>query len=112
MAYLDKNKRDKLKTLGQILKQARELESLLLRQVAAAINTDTAMISKFEKGERKPTRSQISMLAKALGIDEKELLISYLSDKVAAELAGEDVAKEALKVAEKKIDLLKKKQDS
>lgn len=111
MAYLDKNKRDKLKTLGQILKAARESEHLLLRQVAAAVNTDTAMISKFEKGERKPTREQIGLLAKALMLDEKELLISYLSDKVAFDLAGEDVAKEALKAAEKKLDILKKKQD-
>lgn len=100
-----------MKTLGQILKEARESENLLLRQVAAAVNTDTAMISKFEKGERKPTRDQISLLAQALKLDEKELLISYLSDKVASDLVGEDVAKEALKAAEKKIDILKKKHD-
>lgn len=100
-----------MKTLEQILKEARESENLLLRQVAAAINTDTAMISKFEKGERKPTRDQISLLAKALKLSEKELLISYLSDKVVSNLAGEEVAKEALKAAEKKIDILKKKHD-
>jgi transcriptional regulator with XRE-family HTH domain len=111
LAYIDKNKYDKLKTLAQILKEARESESLLLRQVAAAVNADTAMISKFEKGERKPTREQIGLLAKVLKLDEKALLISYLSDKVASDLAGEDVAKEALKAAEKKIDILKKKQD-
>jgi len=111
LADSDKNRYDKLRTLGQILRDARESQGLLLRQVAAAINTDTAMISKFEKGERKPTRYQINLLSKALRLDEKELLISYLSDKVASELAGEEVAKEALRVAEKKIDLLKKKQD-
>lgn len=99
-----------MKTLGQILKEARESENLLLRQVAAAINTDTAMISKFEKGERKPTREQIALLAKALNLDERMLLISYLSDKVAADLRGESVAKEALKAAEKKIEFLNKNQ--
>lgn len=112
MANHDKNDVDKLKALMQILKEAREQECLLLRQVAAAVNTDTAMISKFEKGERKPTREQIRLLAQVLKIDEKELLISYLSDKVAADLAGEHIAKEVLKVAAKKIDLLQRNPDN
>ncbi len=58
-----------MKSLGQLLKEARDIKGLLLREVAAAINADTAMISKFEKGERKPTRDQISLLAKALEIE-------------------------------------------
>jgi len=111
LANHDKNDVDKLKTLTQILKEAREQECLLLRQVAAAVNTDTAMISKFEKGERKPTREQIKLLAQVLKLDEKELLISYLSDKVVADLAGEHIAKEVLKVAAKKIDLLQRNLD-
>lgn len=61
------------------------------------------MISKFEKGERKPTRDQINGLAESLGIDKKQLLVIYLSDKVAYDLQDEDVAQEALKIAEKKI---------
>lgn len=96
-----------MKALGQLLKEARETKGLLLREVAAAIGADTAMISKFEKGERKPTRDQISSLARVLEIEEKEILVTYLSDKVVADLANEDVAKEALRVAEKKIDLIK-----
>ena len=97
-----------MKALGQLLKEARENKGLLLREVAAAISADTAMISKFEKGERKPTRDQISSLAQALDIDEKEILVTYLSDKVASDLAYEDVAKEALRIAEKKIELIRK----
>lgn len=98
-----------MKSLGQLLKESREAKGLLLREIAASISADTAMISKFEKGERKPTREQISLLAKALSITEKEILITYLSDKVASDLAGEDVAKEALKIAEKKIDIINRK---
>lgn len=98
-----------MKSLGQLLKEARDVKGLLLREVAAAINADTAMISKFEKGERKPTRDQISLLAKALEIDEREILVTYLSDKIVSDLANEDVAKEALRAAERKIDLIKNK---
>ena len=97
-----------MKPVEQLLKEGRESKGLLLREVAAAINADTALISKFEKGERKPTRDQITLLAKVLVLDEKELIIAYLSDKIAADLFHEDLAKDVLKVAEKKIDLLKK----
>lgn len=92
-----------MKKLSEILKELRENKGLLLRQVAAAIHVDTAMISKFEKGERKPTREQINGLAKVLEIDRNELLVIYLSDKVAYELKDEDMAQEALKIAERKI---------
>ena len=97
-----------METLGQILKGARESKKLLLREVAAAISADTAMISKFEKGERKPTRDQILSLSKVLDITEKDILICYLSDKIAAELINENVAKEVLETAKIKIDAMKK----
>ena len=80
-----------------------------MREVAAAINADTSMISKFEKGERKPTRDQITLLSKALDIQEKEILVIYLSDKIVSGLANEDVANEVLHAAEKKIGLIKRK---
>jgi transcriptional regulator with XRE-family HTH domain len=98
-----------LKTLGQILKVARETKGLLMREVAAAINADTSMISKFEKGERKPTRDQITLLSKALDINEKEILVTFLSDKIVSDLANEDVANEVLHAVEKKIGLIKRK---
>jgi transcriptional regulator with XRE-family HTH domain len=99
----------KLKTLGQILKDSREFKGLLLREVAAAINADTAMISKFEKGERKPTRDQLFLLSKLLGITEREILVAYLSDKIASDLVNESFANEVLKAAKIKIDAIKNK---
>lgn len=108
MAKIDKNKIDKLKTLGEMLRESREAKGLLLREVAALINTDTAMISKFEKGERKPTRDQVVSLSKALEINETDLLIAYLSDKITSDLKDEEVAKDVLRIAEKKITLLQK----
>lgn len=92
-----------MKTLGETIRQSREEKKWLLRELAAAIQVDTAMVSKFEKGERNPTRDQIISLSKALNIDERELLVIYFSDKIAAFLKGEEVAQEALKMAEKKI---------
>jgi transcriptional regulator with XRE-family HTH domain len=111
LAKFDKKKFDNLKTLGETIKKLRETKKLLLRELAASINVDTAMVSKFEKGERKPTRDQIINLSKALEIDEKKLLVIYFSDKIASDLKGEEVAREALEVAKKKIALLQKKEN-
>lgn len=113
MTNSDKTNCVTLKKLGELLRETREAKGLLLRQVAAAINADTAMISKFEKGERKPSREQITGLAKVLDKDEKELLVCYFSDKVASDLQNEDVANEVLKVAKKKLQQIRnKKNDS
>ncbi len=97
-----------MKTLGETIKELREAKKLLLRELAALINVDTAMVSKFEKGERKPTRDQIASLSKALEVDEKKLLVIFFSDKIAFDLKGEEVAKETLKIAEKKIAFMQK----
>ena len=103
MAIIDKKNKDKLITLAEILKIAREKKQLLLREVASAINVDTAMISKFEKGERNPTREQIVKLAKSLDINETELLTQWLSEKIVYEVKDEEVALKAMQVAEKRI---------
>ncbi|MGY4540088.1 transcriptional regulator with XRE-family HTH domain [Mucilaginibacter sp. UYNi724] len=97
-----------METLITMLREGRESKGLLLREVAAAIGVDTAMISKFEKGERKPTRDQLLLLSKTLDIDERAILVTYLSDKVVADLVKEDVANEVLEVAMVKINAIKK----
>ncbi|MBA4053893.1 MAG: transcriptional regulator [Marivirga sp.] len=98
-----------MNTLGQILRQRREVKGLLLRQVAAILDMDTALLSKFERDERKPSKDQVLLLAKAYDLDSNELLLAWLSDKIANEIQDEDLAKQALKAAEKKVDLHKKK---
>jgi transcriptional regulator with XRE-family HTH domain len=93
-----------LKTVGELIREAREKRGLLLRQVASFLEIDQALLSKIERGERKATRENIIKLASFLELNEKELLVQYLSEKIAYDLQDEDVAKEALKVAEKKVD--------
>lgn len=98
-----------LKTTGELIRDAREKKGLLLRQVASFLEIDQALLSKIERGERKVTRENIIKLASFLDLNEKEILVQFLSERIAYELQNEDVAKEALKVAEKKIEYLKSK---
>jgi len=84
--------------LSELLKNKREINNLLLREVASKIDVDTALISKFEKGGRKPTREQVNKLAKVLNIEHSKLLKLWLSEKVYEDVKGEDLAIEAVKM--------------
>jgi transcriptional regulator with XRE-family HTH domain len=96
-----------METVGQIIRAKRESQGLLLRQVAAHLDIDQAILSKIERTERSPTKEIIIKLAKVLDLDQDELLIQFMSDKIAYEIAGEDCAGKVLKVAEKKVKYLR-----
>ena len=94
-------------TLGETLKKAREEKEMILRKVAAEVDIDQSLISKFEKNERKPTKEQILRLSKFYGLEESELIISWYSEKIADELKYTESTSEILKVAEEKINYYK-----
>ena len=93
--------------VGEIIRNKREDKEMLLRQLAAIVDVDTAILSKIERGERKARREQITKIAKALELDEENLLIEYLSENIAYEILDEKKAKDVLRVAESKIDYLR-----
>ena len=93
-------------TIGEQIRRLREGKGLPLRKVAAELDIDQSILSKIERGERKASKDQIIQIANIFSVNEKELLINYLSDKVLYELINEDFAVDALKVAEKKIKYL------
>jgi transcriptional regulator with XRE-family HTH domain len=88
---------------GDIIRNKREEKGMLLRQLAAMIDVDTAILSKVERGERKARKEQVEKISKALDLDEKKLMIEYLSENIAYEIIDEDSAMDVLKVAEDKI---------
>jgi transcriptional regulator with XRE-family HTH domain len=94
------------KRIGEIIRELREQKSLLLRQVAAEIEIDQALLSKIERNERMPTKDQVKRFAKFFEKNENELLIAFLSDKLVYEVQDEEVALKAMQVAEKKINYI------
>ena len=98
-----------MKSFGEIIRKEREKRNLFLRHVAAELDIDQALVSRFEKGDRKPSKEQVLKFAEFFALDQEELLIAWLSDKVAYDLQDEDLAAKALKVAEKKIAYKSKK---
>ncbi|HEX7458009.1 MAG TPA: nucleotidyltransferase domain-containing protein [Ginsengibacter sp.] len=90
-------------SLGNIIRKLREDKALPLRTVAAFLDIDQAILSKIERGQRKPTREQVVKLAAYFKVKENDLLVAWLSDKLVYELEDEDVALQALQVAEEKV---------
>jgi transcriptional regulator with XRE-family HTH domain len=94
---------DKIKSFGETVRDLRESKGLLLRQVAAVLEVDTAFLSKMERNEKKASRQQVLKLAKALETEEKDLLTLWLSDKIVETLNEESEAYGALKLTEKRL---------
>lgn len=90
-------------SLGDIIRKLREGRELPLRTVAAFLDIDQAILSKMERGQRKPTRKQVVQLAGYFNVTENELLVAWLSDKLLYEVGDEALALEALQVAEERV---------
>jgi Fic family protein/DNA-binding XRE family transcriptional regulator len=89
--------------MKELIKTYREAKGMLIREVAQAIGTDQALVSKFESGKRRPTREQLGKLAEALEIPYDELLVAWLKEGIVRDLYAEPMAMEALKAAEEEI---------
>ncbi|MDR1884387.1 MAG: helix-turn-helix domain-containing protein [Prevotella sp.] len=85
---------------GERIRQLREKKQLLQRQLAAALEIDTPMYSKIERGDRKAKRKQVFVLADLLQADPTELLTLWVADQVVLVIADEkEVANNALDIA-------------
>ena len=100
-----------METFGDIIKNERENKGLLLRQVASALEIDQAIVSKFERGERKPSKDQVEKFAEFYDLDKNKLITSWLSDQIANTIPYEINIEEVLVLAEEKAKYLKANQD-
>jgi len=95
-------------SIGELIRTLREKEGYPLRKVAAFLDMDQAVLSKIERGLRKLNKEKVIKLADFFNYDEKEMLVTFFSDQILYAIGNEDYAKEALKVAEARIEYLEK----
>ena len=95
-------------TFGEILRRLREERQWSLKDLAIHLNIDISLLSKIERNERPGSKKLIEKITKIFEVDKNDLLIHFLSDRLVYEIRNEDLATEALKVAEQKIKYLKK----
>lgn len=92
-----------MNSLSDIIRKFRKDKQLPLRTVAEFLRIDQAILSKIERGQRKPTRELVVKLAAYYKVEENELIVAWLSDKLVYELEYEEMALKALQMAEDKV---------
>lgn len=88
---------------GEKIRELRENQGLLQRQLAASLEIDTPMFSKIERGDRKAKREQVEHLAILLDANLSELLRIWLADQIVELVKDEPQAIDALETAIKEV---------
>lgn len=91
---------------GNKIKELRDEQGLLQRQLAAFLEIDTPMFSKIERGDRRAKREQVIKLAEYLHQDKKEMLPLWLAVKFIDAVEDEqdrDLCNDAIIIAQKRI---------
>ncbi|MEO4926766.1 helix-turn-helix transcriptional regulator [Bacteroides uniformis] len=81
---------------GNRIRELRDKQGVLQRQLAALLEIDTPMFSKIERGDRRAKREHVIKLAEYLHQDVKEMLTLWLADK-------EEISYDAITVAQKHV---------
>ena len=97
-----------MEKIGQKIRKLRIKNKMPLRKLAALLDLDQSTLSKIERGTRQANKTMVEQIASIFGVDSKELIIAFFSDKLSYQLKDEELSYEILKVAEQKIDYLKK----
>src|SRR5271166_6932390 len=63
------------RTLGSVVKEARDGARMTQRDLAAAVGVKASHIAYIENGRRRPSISLINRLGETLGLNTKELLL-------------------------------------
>lgn len=90
------------------LKTARQNKSLLIREVAERLGVDAALVSKWENGQRSPSREQVLKLSAILEIPTESLLVEWISEQIIRDYGTESMLSKALIVAEEKVNYNRK----
>ncbi len=85
--------------LGAKLKELREINGYVQRQIAAELEVDTAYISKVENDEKPLSKSHLKKIAKLFKVAEKELVVIWLADKILNTIHDEENKQQALQLA-------------
>jgi adenine-specific DNA-methyltransferase len=92
-----------MNSIGIYLKEVRKSLNLQLQEVQLKTNIDLSLLSRIENGKRMPTKAQVLQLSRLYNCNENDVLIHWLSDKVASEVELEEFGLKVLKVAEEKV---------
>lgn len=88
---------------GAMIRKLREESGEPLRIVAAAVEIDSTMLSKLERGERFPTDEQIKKFARYFKVPKDELSARAIADRFVSHYGKHPAVGDALKLIKESI---------
>lgn len=85
---------------GEYIRELRERADMPLRKLAAIMDIDQSTLSKLERGERPVNRQMLPIIAKTFNVEEKDLVVRFMSKNIAVQLVNEIYGLEILSAAE------------
>lgn len=85
------------------IRQLREQKQMPQRQLAAALEIDTATYCKIERGERRAKREQVSILADLLETDKDQLSNLWLAEQIYSVVKDEENAEKVLDIVHESV---------
>jgi transcriptional regulator with XRE-family HTH domain len=89
--------------MKSLLRNARENKGLGTREVAKLLKIDAALVSKFESGQRNPTKKQLQQFSELYTINLDELTLLWLKEKILRTIDGEPLGVKALEAAQQEL---------
>jgi len=95
-----------MEDFGATIRKLREEKKLPLRVVSAYLDIDQAILSKIERGRRKASKELVAKLAAYYNVNKDDLMLAWVSDNIVYEVKDEELALEALQLAEEKLNYI------
>lgn len=91
-------------SLGSVFKAARLQFNYTLKELSNLSGIDTALLNKYEKGERQPSEKHLQLLILHLELDEDDTKATWIGERIYA-LFDDDsrLFEKAMQVAEKRV---------
>lgn len=91
-----------MESFGEYIKRLRNEKGLNQTELAVQVKLDGGGMSKVENDKKPLNEERLILLAKALGVDEKQLKKQYLSDQFAKKTLEYKVSDNVFQLAEQK----------
>ena len=95
-----------MRDFGNTIRELRMEKDLPLRVVSACLDMDQAILSKIERGQRKAPKELVAKLASYFSVNQSDLMTTWLADKIVYEVKDEELALEAMQLAEEKLNYI------
>ena len=94
---------EKTQTFGETTRTLRKQRGEPLRVVAAAVEIDSTLLSKIERGERFPTEAQIAKFAEYFSIPQEELAAKVIADRIISAYGYQSATLQAIRIIKERM---------